>query len=230
MQTGRLFHAWISFAGRRARTNPGCSAEHNGTENPGHAPGVQQATTGHCPCFAPRELGTNTGPAAAGNGVARVPGGTRPPDGFVRRAETSRIREHASRSAASPPSSNRSGGPVPPQGTTTLRAFSLWRTPFPGSRSPVCNPLACFFIFSAINIFPSENRARREIFRVKKIFVGRPLCAQPSIFRGEMPRPRVFSSAGSSPRSRNNVVHPKSDGKLSNSSFNLFDGLSGDSH
>jgi hypothetical protein len=86
------------------------------------------------------------------------------------------------------------------------------------------------FIFSREKYFSSENRARRGIFRVKKIFVRRPLGARFVVFRGEI-APRAFFCADETPpQSCHNVVHPKNDGKFSKPAFNLFDGLSGDSH
>jgi hypothetical protein len=75
---------------------------------------------------------------------------------------------HPSLSATSPPSSNRSGGPVPPQGTA-LRPFLLCRTHSPGPRSPVTNPHArSFLFFRAKNISPLKNAHDSEFFASRK--------------------------------------------------------------
>lgn len=152
------------------------------------------------------------------------------PDGFVGRPNTSRIRIACS--TASDLTAVFQPARRPGSTPRHCPAFvsPLWRTHSPGRRSPAINPFTRVFIFSRGKYFSSENRARRGIFRVKKIFVRRPLCADAPVFRGETPGPRVFSSTGSSPRSRHNVVHPKSDGKFAKNVLNLFDGLSGDSH
>ncbi len=108
---------------------------------------------------------------SSGPRCAWLQGGTRPPDGLAGRPKSSQIREHASLPVTSPPSSNRSGGPVPPRGIG-LRPFPLWGTPFPGRRPPVITRSRAFLFFRAKNIFPLKIAHDAEFFASRKYLSG----------------------------------------------------------
>ena len=86
------------------------------------------------------------------------------------------------------------------------------------------------FIFRAEKIFSSGKSTRCGNFRVKKIFARSAPRRRFAVFRGENALAHFFCPFAPGARTACSHVHPKSDGKFSNSAFNLIDWVLRDSH